>query len=232
MKHGTERRLYAAGEVEVRATAEGGAVLTGYAAVFNRYSQDLGGFVEQAAPGAFAKTVAEGDIRALVNHDPNRLLGRTRSGTLRLAEDTTGLHYEVDLPSTRDAIDVRALAERGDLTGSSFTFRAMQDGDEWSLTEQEYPLRTLTEVRLYDVGPVTFPAYLSTEEEQTALAMRSLAAHLDITPEAVAAAADLRALIKGEGDESEGPEQHSTSPDGSVARALARLEIEAALGAE
>lgn len=161
-----ERRTATEG-VELR---EDGETLTavGYAATFNRLSSNLGGFVEKVSPLAFAKTVQEADVRALFNHEPDHLLGRSTAGTLRMAEDAHGLRYEIDLPPTTLGRDVAALLRRGDISGSSFGFRTI--GDEWSETEDGYPLRTLTEVALRDVGPVTFPAYTSTEASLRSLA--------------------------------------------------------------
>ena len=164
-----ERRSFA-GDVEIR-MIEGARVAVGYAAKFGVRSADLGGFVEQIAPTAFTKTVMESDVRALRDHDPSRLLGRTGAGTLRLFIDSVGLRYEIDLPDTQEGRDTALLLERGDLFGSSFGFRTISD--TWAQTETGFPLRTLTEIGpLRDVGPVTFPAYAATEA-----ALRSLAGH-------------------------------------------------------
>lgn len=163
-----ERRSFA-GDVEIR-MIDGARVAVGYAAKFGTRSADLGGFVEQIAPTAFTKTVMESDVRALRDHDPSRLLGRTGAGTLRLFGDSVGLRYEIDLPDTQEGRDTALLLERGDLFGSSFGFRTISDS--WAQTETGFPLRTLTEVALRDVGPVTFPAYAATEA-----ALRSLAGH-------------------------------------------------------
>jgi uncharacterized protein len=190
----TERRTFN-GTVEFR--ADGGKLTaTGHAAVFNRLSQNLGGFVEQVAPGTFAKTIVEQDIRALFNHDENAVLGRLGPGTLRLAEDDTGLAYEIDLPDTTVGRDVAKLIERGDVSGSSFGFRTIDD--EWGETPEGFPLRTLTQVSLRDVGPVTFPAYTDSTS-----ALRSLAEarSLDIAVLVAAAeAGELRSLITSDHD--------------------------------
>lgn len=163
-----ERRTFL-GDVEFRAAENGKAIrAVGYASKFNTLSQNLGGFVEQVAPGTFSKTLQEADIRALFNHDPNFLLGRNKAGTLRMEEDNVGLGYEIDLPDTSAGRDVANLLERGDLTGSSFGFRTIED--EWGETESGFPLRTLRSVALRDVGPVTYPAYSDSES-----ALRSLA---------------------------------------------------------
>lgn len=137
----------------------------GYAAVFNTET-DIGWFRERIAPGAFA-TAISGDVRALFDHDPGRVLGRTISGTLRLAEDATGLSCEIDLPDTSDGRDVETLVARGDVSGMSFGFRVTRE--EWDETNPQSPLRTILEVELFEVSVVTFPAYADTE-----IALRSL----------------------------------------------------------
>lgn len=161
-------------KVELR-DGEHGPVAFGYAARFDTLSQNLGGFVERVAPATFTKTIQEADVRALFNHDSNFVLGRNRSNTLRMTEDEDGLAYEIDLPDTTTGRDVRELLERGDVTGSSFGFRTIDD--EWGETEDGFPLRTLKAVALRDVGPVTFPAYTAAEA-----GLRSLAEsrHLDL----------------------------------------------------
>jgi HK97 family phage prohead protease len=177
--------------LEFRSAGEGKIVAHGYGAVFNKLSQNLGGLVERVAPGAFTKTIAEADIRALFNHDPNYLLGRSAAGTLRLSEDGTGLPYEIDLPDTMAGRDVATMLERRDITGSSIGFRVIED--EWGETEQGFPLRTLKQVALRDVGPVTFPAYTDTEA-----ALRSLAEARSLDLAVVRDAAgrnELRSLI-------------------------------------
>ena len=151
-----ERRTLT-GDIEFRAGSEGQIRAGGYAARFDALSQNLGGFVERIAFGAFTKTIQEADIRALFNHDSSLVLGRNRSGTLRLEEDSVGLAYEIDLPDTQVGRDVAAMLERGDVSGSSFGFGVISD--EWGETDSGFPLRTLTQVALRDVGPVTFPAY-------------------------------------------------------------------------
>lgn len=162
-----ERRLFQT-DLRIERRAEGRAVLAGHAAVFNSSSSDLGGFREIVAPGAFAQTITEDDIRALFNHDPNYVLGRNRSGTLRLNEDSRGLAFEIDLPDTQTARDLATSIERGDISGNSFGFQTVED--RWERTEN-VDVRTLIKVRLYDVSPVTYPAY-----PQTDVALRSLEA--------------------------------------------------------
>ena len=140
--------------------------LTGYAAVFNSEA-DIGGyFREVIAPGAFADTLKDSDVRALVDHDSGRLIGRKSNGTLRLSEDKRGLKVEIDLPDTSDGRDVAALVERGDMDGMSFGF--MVTHDEWDETSDP-PTRTIHAVNLREVSAVTFPAY-----DDTSLALRTL----------------------------------------------------------
>lgn len=163
----------------------------GYAYVFGKRSQNLGGFVEEVAPGFGKKSLQEQDVRALFNHDPNYLLGRMGAGTLRMEEDDTGGAYEIDLPDTTAGRDVARLLERRDIPGSSFGFRTIED--EWGETDHGFPLRTLKQGSLRDVGPVVFPAYT----DSTA-ALRSLAEKRSLDLDVLVAAAEageLRTLI-------------------------------------
>jgi HK97 family phage prohead protease len=128
----------------------------------------MGAFVETIKPGAFTKTIARDDVRALVNHDASKILGRTKSGTLTLREDTRGLYCEISPPDTTVGRDVVESVKRGDLDGMSFGFSAV-DVNWDGRTEVGQQLRELHEVRLYDVSVVTYPAYPS-----TSVAMRSL----------------------------------------------------------
>lgn len=144
------------GDVELRASADGNPVITGYAAVFNRDSADMG-FIEQVDPAAFNRTLTQADVRGLGNHEPDWLLGRSKSGTLRLSTDSTGLRYEIDV-NVADPDGQRAVEKirRRDMDGSSFSFQTIRDEWNW---ETVPPQRRLLEVALVDVGPVTFPAY-------------------------------------------------------------------------
>lgn len=161
-----ERRIVTFGRCELRAGDETAAgekrtLFVGHAAVFNKLSDDLGGFREKIDPGAFADAL-DGDVRCLLNHDANLLLGRTTSGTLRLSEDKKGLAVENDLPDTSYARDLEVLLERRDLTQMSFGFRVAKDGDSWETGKDGVPIRTLHKVELFDVSPVSFPAYPQT----------------------------------------------------------------------
>jgi HK97 family phage prohead protease len=149
---------------ELRGASGAGAILQGYGAVYNSETTIGDYFREMVAPTAFKKSLADGaDVRALFNHEPNLVLGRTTSGTLRLSSDNHGLMYEIDLPDTQQARDLWTLIERGDVTQSSFSFEAIQELVTQADDPSGLPLRTLTEVRLYDVSPVTYPAYEDTE---------------------------------------------------------------------
>lgn len=150
---------------ELRAAeSDGERVLTGYAVVFNALSEKLGNFREEIAPGAF-RDVIEGDTRALFNHDPNYVLGRTTNGTLRLVEDEKGLLVEIRMPATAYAQDLWTLVQRGDVSQMSFGFIVGEDGQEWKRTAGG-PVRRITKVqRLLDVSPVTYPAYPQTSIE-------------------------------------------------------------------
>ncbi len=130
--------------------------MRGHAAIFDSLSEDLGGFREKIAPGAFAKSLQNADIRALFNHDSNIVLGRNKSGTLRLEEDSAGLAIEIDPPDTQAARDLIVSMQRGDINQMSFGFRVITDKVE--KLDGEW-IRTLTEVDLFDVSPVTYPAY-------------------------------------------------------------------------
>ncbi len=158
-----ERRDYPFEEIRVEPGEQ--PKIVGYAAVFNKLSQDLGGFREVIAPGAFKKTLKEADVCALLEHDPRWLLGNSKSGTARLKEDGEGLRVEIDPPNTTAGKDAIESLQRGDLTGMSFGFRTIRD--RWE-KENGQTVRTLLEVALYDVSIVAYPAY-----PDTSVALRS-----------------------------------------------------------
>lgn len=151
---------------------EGKNTISGYAAVFGQESVDLGGFREIVESGAFAEAI-DGDVRALFNHDPNLILGRTPK-TLRLQEDENGLHYEIDPPDTQAAHDLLVSLGRGDISQSSFGFKTLNEMWEEPTPGRSYPLRRIVRVELFDISPVTFPAYPITSVEA-----RSTAAQLN-----------------------------------------------------
>jgi len=150
--------------VEVRA-AQNGRTIGGYAAVFNSTADIGGSFREVIAPGAFASAMSA-DVRALIDHDSGRVIGRTTAGTLRLSEDATGLAVEIDLPDTTDGRDLAVLMERGDVSGMSFGFIVTKQ--TWDETGP-IPTRTIEAVDLREVSVVAFPAY-----DDTSIALRDL----------------------------------------------------------
>jgi HK97 family phage prohead protease len=147
---------------------EGKPKLEGYAAVFNKWSEDLGGFRERIKAGAFRGALKDSDVRALFNHDRNYVLGRSTSGTLELKEDKKGLHISNTPPETQWAKDLMVSVNRGDISQMSFGFTVSED--EWKEDKEGRVTRTIHGIdRLYDVSIVTEPAY-----PDTTVALRSL----------------------------------------------------------
>lgn len=174
---GLEYRNYALSGIIVEERADGKAgKIEGHAAVFNQLSVPLGGgwYRERISPGAFAKTIREDDIRGLWNHDDNYVLGRNKSGTLTLREDDKGLFVSIQPPDTTWANDLSVSIRRKDIDKMSFGFNVL--GEHW-VKEGGENIRTLDEVKLWDVSPVTFPAY-----PQTDVAVRSLLEKAGIDP--------------------------------------------------
>lgn len=136
--------------------------ISGYAAVFNRLSEDLGGYREKIAPGAFANSLRRRpDVKLLINHQ-GLPLARTLAGNLRLREDSHGLHFEADVnPRDPDFLPVVEKIRTGVLNQVSFGFRVL--ADKWEhAKETGKRIRTLLEIALYEVSLVTFPAYPQT----------------------------------------------------------------------
>jgi HK97 family phage prohead protease len=156
-----ERRFVPATELRAAADEEGPVVIEGYAAVFNTLSEELFGFREKIAPGAF-KTALDrpDDVRALHNHDPNIVLGRSTANTLTLSEDDTGLRFRCELPDTSQARDLAVSIGRGDINQCSFGF--ITKGEEWEFNTDGPDIRTITDVELFDVSTVAYPAYTDT----------------------------------------------------------------------
>jgi len=150
----TEKRFF---NIETRISKRAKKnIVTGHAAIFGQLSEDLGGFKEKIKVGAF-DGVLKNDVRAFFNHDPNFLLARTTSGTLKLAVDKMGLSYSFEVPDTTAGRDLVISMERGDITQSSFAF--MVEKDSWSEQDGQ-EIRTIEKVgRLFDVSPVSIPAY-------------------------------------------------------------------------
>ncbi|MBN50040.1 MAG: HK97 family phage prohead protease [Spongiibacteraceae bacterium] len=157
MNKSIEKRAFTADEMRVETRDDGSKRIVGHAAVFNQLSENLGGFREQIEPGAF-DDVLDDDVRALFNHNPDHVLGRTLSKTLKIEQDKTGLRYEIDPPDTQAARDLMVSLERGDISQSSFAFSV--GDDDWEENDEGVIIRTIkTFKRLFDVSPVTYPAY-------------------------------------------------------------------------
>jgi len=164
-----EKRLF---EIETRMEEGETVKVVGHASVYNTMSEDLGGFREIIAPGAF-DDVLENDVRALINHDGNLILARTTSGTLALSTDEKGLRYEFEMPETSYGKDLAVSMKRGDITQSSFAFTVADDSWE---TRDGMDVRTITKVkRLFDVSPVTYPAY--PDADNLVIAQRGLSVY-------------------------------------------------------
>lgn len=149
--------------LELREDSEESQSIVGHAAMFDSWSEDLGGFREKIRKGAFSKTIKEADVRALFNHDNNYVLGRNTSGTLKLSEDDTGLAIEIDPPDAQWARDLKVSMQRGDINQMSFGFNTVKD--EWNQEGKNGIERELVEVRLFDVSVVTYPAYPQTNAQ-------------------------------------------------------------------
>jgi HK97 family phage prohead protease len=171
-KSDVERRNFVIDGCKIETRADGddsSKTIIGHAAVFNELSENLGGFREIIKPGAFREAIEQDDVRALFNHNPDFILGRNKSGTLKLSEDERGLAIEITPPDTQVGRDLVVSMERGDITQMSFGFRVKAGGQSWGEDENGEIVRTLSDLKLFDVSPVTYPAY-----PQTDVALRSL----------------------------------------------------------
>jgi len=164
-----EIRFYTTPAIEIRnaEASEGPGTIAGYAAVYDSEAE-LGWFREVIRKGAFGRAIEEEqDVRALWNHDTSLILGRRSAGTLTLEEDDTGLRFALDLPDTQAGRDALTSIKRGDITGMSFGFEALKT--RWvEEADQETELRELLDLNLFEVSPVTFPAYDDTRVAQRA----------------------------------------------------------------
>lgn len=219
---GEVERRYTPSIVELRAQDSDHKRIGGYASVFNKLSRNLGGFVEQVTASAFNQSRAAGwpDVIARYNHDDNMLLGTSEAGTLELRIDETGLYYAVEPPQSRK--DILELVSRGDVRRSSFAFSVMPDGEEWGLTDQGYPMRSLLGTRLIDVAPVNTPAY-----PDATVGLRSLAKHVNADIEDVrqlAQSDELRKFfIRTDGPSTRTPAKKLFGP-AAVAQLLAKKD--------
>lgn len=163
-----ELRTIGLEDIELRVTDDKQPRLTGYAARYNSFT-DLGWFRERIKAGAFDDALKTSDVRCLKNHDPNLILGRTKNETLRLESNTLGLKFDNDIPDTTTGKDTLAEVKRGDISGCSFAFTVAED--DWKYFDDDRPSeRTIVKIgQLFDVGPVTYPAY-----PDTTVAARSL----------------------------------------------------------
>lgn len=159
------RILNTPAKIEIREDGALGSI-HGYAIVYNKNSEDMG-FIERIAPGAVTNALKKSDIRGLKNHDPNLIFAR-QGVNLNFKEDKDGLHYEATPIDTANYREVANEVRIGLLTGQSFGFTIKQD--KWEGLDTNRPTRTITEIdQIFDVGPVTYPAY-----PDTTVALRSL----------------------------------------------------------
>ena len=172
-------------EIVVEERADGRAVIRGYAVVYNRLSVDLGGFRERILPGAFDAVLnrqrGRTDLVSYYNHNPDILLGRESSGTLKVWSDEKGVGFEVTPPASR--ADILELVQRRDVKGASFTFSVDKGGEGFTTDENGRAIREIRAATIYELGPVVQPAYPSTTVQ---VAMRSFQQWLasQATPEA------------------------------------------------
>jgi HK97 family phage prohead protease len=174
-RDGVERRWLTQRVAKVSAFDD--RLIRGMPIVFDSLSLDLGGFREIITPAAVDRTLREGfDVRALIDHDSSKILGRQSAGTLTLRKDPDGLLARIDPPETSYAKDIVLSIERGDIDGMSFGFRVLTD--EWRMQDGE-PVREVLDMEIREVSIVTFPAYADTD---VSMAKRSLEAFLKATP--------------------------------------------------
>jgi uncharacterized protein len=162
--HGRETRVSATPQrFEIRKNSDGSRSINGTAVVFNSLSEDLGGFKERIAPGAFTQSLKDNpDVIIAYQHDLSQPLGRVSSGTAKVWQDSRGLQFSCTLPETTYASNLIALMERGDVSQMSFGFAVPPGGDEWTLQPDGTPLRTVNTANLFECSVVTTPAYSAT----------------------------------------------------------------------
>lgn len=196
--------------IERRADASDGDPIgfVGHAAVFNSptwIGSRSWGYQEQLAEGAFAKTIGEADVRFLINHDPNLLLARSAPSrnvaTLRMAEDDTGLATDADMSPTTYARDLAINLDAGNIDQMSFAFEVVKE--TWEVLDDDSELRTIQEVKLWDVSVVTYPAYEDTDAALRAAAFQALCRSAELDERAQRAL--LRSLTEGRDAEALNP---------------------------
>ena len=184
-----ERRFTPTSEIRLN-EEEGKSTLEGLGVVYNSWSEDLGGFIEMVKPGAGLRSVSEDDIFATYNHNDDYVLGRKSAGTMTLDMSNEGIRYKVSLPETTFANDLKVSIGRKDVKGSSFRFIVTEDN--WGTMDgKEY--REIIDFKLFEMGPVTNPAY-----PQTTAGVRSALYKLGIDYESL-----YRAILKSQTDNQE-----------------------------
>ena len=198
-----EKRIYNI-ETRIDSTDDGKEMVVGHASMYNTRSEFMG-FYETIEEGAFTdELINSSDVRALINHDQNLILARNTSGTLKLEADAQGLRYEFEMPETSYGKDLAVSMKRGDITQSSFAFTVEED--DWTTDDNGNDLRTIKKIkRLYDVSPVTYPAYQDAND--LTIAQRGLAEYKETLKKV-----DVIEEVKEEKD--------------LVSRSLAKLKIE------
>lgn len=156
-------------DAEFRVDEDAGTI-EGYGAVYNSWSEPIAGFRERFLPGSFSDSLASKsiDLRSLFNHDPNYVLGRRSAGTLEASEDDKGVYFRATPPDTGWARDLRVSVERRDITQASIQFRVASPKDEEWIEEGKSLKREVSRAKLYELGPVTFPAYRATKVQARA----------------------------------------------------------------
>jgi len=184
-----DRELRYFQRAELRAVEGEQPMITGYAVVYGQMSAPIFDFREVIEPGAFSDSVADGDVRALWQHGPGDVLGRTASGTLRLFDESLGVRFELDVPDTQVGRDAYESIRRRDVDGMSFGFKVLPNGMTWSEETDGTLVRRVTNGTLYEISPVTWPAYEATSVD---------ARHDDIYGVIPEIPAELRARRAGE----------------------------------
>ena len=172
-------------EVRIESAEGKPSKVTGTGAVYDRRSQDLGGFVEIIRRGAFKDSLEDGrEIKSFYNHDPNQVLGTTTSEPpLKIRDTKEGLNFTVEIPDTSYGRDLQENLRRKNVKGSSFAFRVLDAGENWYRDDKGMTVREITAAELFELGPVTNPAYLPTTaavrslEEQKDSHIPALRAH-------------------------------------------------------
>ena len=171
-----EKRIYNL-ESRIEKREDGKEVVIGYGSVFNSRSENLGGFYEYIDANAITNdTIKNSDVRALINHDPNLILARSKNGegNLKLSIDERGLRYEYEMPDLSYARDLSINLKNGNISQSSFAFTIASNGEQWDTDKEGRDIRTITKIdRLFDISSVTYPAYPDASSDLV-VAQRSL----------------------------------------------------------